>query len=291
MIEIKNEFLSVSISELGAELQSIKDNFGNEFLWQADEKYWNGKAPNIFPYVARLTEKKYTLFGKTYSMGTHGFARNSVFKATKISDCEVTFSLSENEETLKQYPYKFQFEVSYKLEGKCLKNSFYIKNNDEKIMYCGFGAHPGFNVPFEEGKTFEDYYLEFESPDNPLRVIFSSDCYVTGKEPYALYEGNKIRLEHSIFDDDAIVLQNAGQTVTLKAKNGKKGIKVYYPDMKYIGFWHREKSDAPYVCIEPWYSLPSRKGIIEDFETQEGLLRLEQNTEYKTDVFFEIIDL
>ncbi len=291
MIKIKNNFLTVEISKLGAELQSIKDNNGFEYLWQADEKYWNGKAPNIFPYVARLTEKKYTLFGKTYSMGTHGFARNSVFEAEKISESEVVFKLFENEETLKQYPYKFEFAVSYKLEGSKLINSFYVKNNDAKIMYFGVGGHPGFNVPFEKDTEFDDYYIEFENPNEPLRVIFSSDCFVTGKVPYSLKDGNKLCLYHSLFDDDAIVLENAGHTVTLKSKKGKKGIRAEYPDMRYIGFWHREKSDAPYVCIEPWSSLPSRKGIIEDFETQPGLLKLDQNEEYKTELSFEIIDL
>lgn len=288
---IKNEFLTVEISELGAELQSIKDNEGNEYLWQGDEKYWDGKAPNIFPYVARLTEKKYTLFGNTYSMGTHGFARNSVFEAEQISDTEVIFTLCETPETLKQYPYNFCFKVGFKIEGNQLINTFYVKNNDEKVMYCGLGGHPGFNVPFEDNTEFEDYYLEFENKEVPLQVVFSDDCYVLGKQPYKLDGGNKLPLYHSLFDNDAIVLENAGQTVTLKSKNGKKAIKAYFPDMRYIGFWHRERSDAPYVCIEPWFSLPSRKGIIEDFEKQEGLLKLEKNKEYKTEISFEIIGI
>ena len=39
MVELKNEQLSVVISEKGAELQSIKDANGKEYLWQADPKY------------------------------------------------------------------------------------------------------------------------------------------------------------------------------------------------------------------------------------------------------------
>lgn len=288
---IKNEFLTVEISEFGAELQSIKDNEGNEYLWQGDERYWKSRASNIFPYVGRLTEKQYTLFGKTYSMNTHGFARNSVFGAEQISDTEAVFTLTETPETLKQYPYNFCFKVGFKLEGKCLINTFYVKNNDDKIMYFGVGGHPGFNVPFEDNTEFDDYYLEFENGKQPLKVVFSDDCYVSGLEPYNFEDGNKISLYHKIFDNDAIAFENAGQTVTLKSRNGKKAIKASFPDMRYIAFWHRERSDAPFVCIEPWSSIPARKGIIEDFETQDNLLKLDKKEEYKTEISFEIIGI
>ena len=40
MEELKNEQLAIKIAEMGAELQSIQDTQGKEYLWQADEKYW-----------------------------------------------------------------------------------------------------------------------------------------------------------------------------------------------------------------------------------------------------------
>ena len=36
MEELKNEFLTIQVAEKGAELQSIKDKEGHEYLWQAD---------------------------------------------------------------------------------------------------------------------------------------------------------------------------------------------------------------------------------------------------------------
>ena len=50
--------------------------------------------------------------------------------------------------------------------------------------------------------------------------------------------------------------------------------------MKYLGLWHMPKTNAPYICIEPWSSLPSREGIIEVFEKQSNLLVLEKNKQY-----------
>ena len=34
MVEIKNDKLTVKVASLGAELQSIKDSEGREYLWQ-----------------------------------------------------------------------------------------------------------------------------------------------------------------------------------------------------------------------------------------------------------------
>ena len=54
MEQIKNDQLTLEISSLGAELQSIKDANGNEYLWDGDEKYWNRHSPILFPPVCGL---------------------------------------------------------------------------------------------------------------------------------------------------------------------------------------------------------------------------------------------
>ena len=59
---IANDRLTVQISSRGGELQSIIRD-GREYLWQADPAFWDEKAPNLFPYIARMTEGKYTLDG------------------------------------------------------------------------------------------------------------------------------------------------------------------------------------------------------------------------------------
>ena len=68
--------------------------------------------------------------------------------------------------------------------------------------------------------------------------------------------------------------------ITLASEKGKKKIQVSYPNMAYLGLWHMPHTDAPYICIEPWSSLPSRKGVIEDLEKQENLIALEAGDVY-----------
>lgn len=287
---LKNSYLTVKIHEKGATLWSIKDHDDNEYLWQGDPDYWNDRAPNLFPYIARMTKGSYTLKGNTYKMDIHGFAKDMIFKAKQISDTHVIFTIKNTEETYKQYPYNFYFSVVYKLENAKLKIKYCVNNNDEKTMYFGIGGHPGFNVPFEENTVFEDYYLEFDAVSDVKRVCFSDDCFVTGElSTFLLEDGKRLSLKHSLFDDDAIVLKDMAQGVTLTSGKGNKGVCVTYPDMSYLGIWHIPKTDAPYICIEPWSSLPSRKDVVEDLEKQPGLVALKSGCEYKNRCSIEII--
>lgn len=286
---IKNEKLKVEIETLGAQLYSIKGVDGTEYLWQGDPKYWSDRALNLFPYIARMTEGKYTLDGKTYEMDIHGFAKDTVFEVEQKSDSLVILSMENTEETYKQYPYAFRFEIVYQLEGSKILITYKVKNKDNKKMYFGVGGHPGFKVPFDENTVFEDYYLEFDTVEEAKRVGFSSDCFVTGEdEIFQLQEGKRLPLHHNMFDDDAIVLVDMARGVSLKSSKGSKMIHVTYPDMPYLGLWHRPKTDAPYICIEPWSSLPSRKGIVEDLKTQPGLVSLEPNAEYNNQFVIEV---
>ena len=63
---LENDSLKVQVNSHGGELWSIQTKDGVEYLWQGDETYWKDRALNLFPYIARLTEGKYMLDGKTY---------------------------------------------------------------------------------------------------------------------------------------------------------------------------------------------------------------------------------
>lgn len=272
---IQNENLIVQVNMLGASLWSIKDCEGVEYLWQGDEKYWGDRAPNLFPYIARLTKGRYILGEQEYEMDIHGFAKDSVFEVVKISESELVLRLEDSEETYKQYPYHFSLDIIYTLNGKRLDVTFHVENKDEKQMYFGIGGHPGFHVPLEKGEKFEDYYLEFSDECVPKKVLFSEDCFVLGKTTeFPLKDGARLPLRHDLFDDDAIILTDMPRAVTLKSVYGKRAVKVSYPEMDYLGLWHWPRTDAPYLCIEPWSSLPSRKDIIEDLAKQTNLKTL-----------------
>lgn len=292
---IRNGQLSVMVQTLGGSLRSITDREGSEYLWQGDPVYWSDRAPNLFPYIARLTEGRYTLDGREYHMDIHGFVKDSELTAVEVNESSLRLRLKDSEATRRQYPYRFTYEVAYRLEDSRLEIVYRVVNEDGKIMYFGIGGHPGFRVPLEDGLRFEDYELRFSggagasSEGEVRRVCFSPACFVTGTVPYQLEDGKVLPLRHSLFDDDAVVLTGVPERVTLQARNGRKAVRVSYPQMKYLGIWHKPHSDAPYVCIEPWSSLPSREGVVEDLATQPGLVFLAPGATYENRWEIEIV--
>ena len=63
MIELKNEQLTIRVAELGAELQSVKDQEGREYMWQADPKFWPRHSPILFPLVCSVNNDTYVVDG------------------------------------------------------------------------------------------------------------------------------------------------------------------------------------------------------------------------------------
>lgn len=274
---IKNNKITVLINSFGAELMSIKDINGTQYLWQGEKKYWKDRAPILFPYIARLTDNKYYIDNKCYSMNIHGFASNSEFQVVKLLEDEITFSLKSNETTYKIYPRNFELIITYKLIENKIEITFIVINNDNKTMYFGIGGHPGFLL----NGNFEDYYLEFNEKCQPIRVGFNEKCFLNNKdEEFPLIDSKILKLSHNMFDDDAIILYNTSKVISIKNTKTNYTLTVSFKNMKYLGLWHMPKTNAPYICIEPWSSLPSREGIIEVFEKQTNLLVLEKNKQY-----------
>lgn len=272
---LKNNDLTVQLSDVGAELISAKRGTC-EYVWVGNPEYWSFHAPLVFPVCGRFFDGKYTYRGNTYDILCHGFVRPSHFSVAYQDDTSICFSLCENEETLKVYPFRFIFRVWYLLDGSRLTCRFVMENPGDEILPITVGGHPGFNVPLDGKGDFGDYYLEFGSACSPDELVFSDTCFNTGKKrAYPLEEGRILRLKHELFSVDAVFLGNVAPSVTLKSAKTERYVTLTYPDMPYLGIWHRPRTDAPYVCIEPWCGLPGYDGVIEDLESKPDMFRLQ----------------
>ncbi len=273
---IENEFLTVTVSDLGAEMISVisKEN-GCEYMWQGDKQFWGGQAPILFPICCRLYDGYYTYEGQRYELGPHGFARRSIFSNVTVGKDCISMTLEPNESIRTGYPFDFKFTVKYILDGRRVSQSMTVENTSEKQdLYFSVGGHPGFNLPLDGGK-FEDWYLEFDCKAQPKQVIFSDTCFCTGElRPYSLEDGRILHLRHELFDNDAIFLSDACRAVTLKSDSSDRSVRIEYPDMEIIGFWHTSKSEAPFVCIEPMNGLPSQDGVVDNFKTKNKITKL-----------------
>ena len=254
---LKNEQLTVTLSDHGAELISVKKG-DCEYIWQGDKAYWDGQAPILFPICGRLFEQTCTYDGKTYRMGTHGFARTSDYSVKKVTDSEIVFRLEANDETRAVYPFDFALEIGYRLENATLLTTATIYN-----------------------------FLDFGEEWSPDEIMMTPTCFLTGKrQAYPLVDGKRLPLSHDLFNIDAIFLSRVADSVTLRSDKTDRAVTLRYPDMPYLGIWHAPRTDAPYVCIEPWCGLPAFDQTIEDLATKPDMFRICPNS--KKSVQFSI---
>lgn len=283
LLMIQNDQLCLTVSTLGAEMMSLRSNEGIEYLWQGDPAYWSDRSPLLFPFVGRLTQNSYTYRGKKYPMEIHGFAAKMEFSPVEQGCDYLVLELRSTIVTLARYPFDFSLRVIYALNGNKLEIAYQVENKGDRYMPFGIGGHPGFRVPLIEGEDFTDYELEFTVPCQPDRVGFTPAVYMNGHdEPYPLKDHRKIDLRHDLFDEDAVILKNMSREITLRSKVSHRGVCVSYPEMPYLGIWHMPNTDAPYVCIEPWTSLPSRQDIVEEFSSKSDMIQLAPRKTYET---------
>ncbi len=289
LITISNDHLTVTLDGCGAVLHSIRMD-GAEYLWQGDKKYWARRDANLFPYVGRLTQGRYLLDGKSYALPIHGFCIGRDFAVTEKSPTAVRFTLTDSAETLGMYPFHFAFHVRYCLEGSRIVKTCEVENRDNRTMYFGLGGHPGFNVPLNGEGDFESWELSFGKSCQPVRIDLDPDNYrLAGTEsPFPLVDGQTIPLNHALFDLDAVVLENISRSLTLHSRKSRRSVTVDFPGMGFVGLWHAPKTDAPYVCIEPWVSLPSHSAYVEDLAKQEHLIHLNAGETYRNELVISL---
>lgn len=254
MEQIKNDSLSLSISEHGAELQSIKDINGKEYLWDGDPEYWPRHSPILFPIVCGLWKNTYRYAGETYKMERHGFARDTDFKLVRKADDRITFALSDSEETLKVYPFHFNLAISYRLEGNKIHVVWHVENTDDKTIYFQIGGHPAFLVP--DAKKGEPLTGSLKWDNNAPERLYGNvnGCLAKGYHKVATPDGVWNFTEND-FEDDALIFDRSQlHHVELLDKDNKPVVQLDFKAPA-VGIWSPSGKHAPFVCIEPWYGI------------------------------------
>lgn len=259
MVTIKNNNLTAEINETGAQLSRLASKT-TEYIWDGNPEIWAKHAPVLFPFSGRLLNQKFSYNGKEYGpVQIHGFAPYANYVPCDKTESSVRMKMVVSDEIKAIWPFDFEFSVLFELKDFTLRVSYEVKNCSKEPMYYGMGSHPGFNVPLKEGLKFEDYSITFpEATGTIMRNVMTPEtCLNTGKqEVYSEINGNKLNLRHNLFDNDAVILSNTGFKAVISTEKDSKGITVEYPDTKYCAVWHKVKMEVPFVCIEPWTSLP-----------------------------------
>ncbi len=273
MTTLENDHLRVSIRPKGAELTSIFHKSSSiEHLWQADPTVWGWHAPNLFPVVGGCLNNQLLIDGETYPIERHGFARQSLFETTESTDAHAIFSLRSSDDTRVHFPYEFEFQLIYELDGPLLTVTYRVVNQDDKAIFFSVGAHPAFAVPFLIGETYDDYFIEFEKLETLETHMLSAGGYFTGetKQVSTDTSGHRLPLTKQLFDADALVFKNLdSRRVAIRSDKHNHAVMVEYPAFPYLGLW--AKPGAPFVCIEPWLGCADSEGQPKPIDQKEAI--------------------
>ncbi|MFV8224520.1 aldose 1-epimerase family protein [Christiangramia aquimixticola] len=286
---IENEYLKIRVLEKGAELCSIINKKNNrEYIWQADPEVWASHAPNLFPIIGALKNGKYVFKGEEYELPKHGFIRhNENIRLKEKSETQLVFELLYSEETLKAYPFKFSFRITFILKENSLEVDHQIINLDTNSIYFSFGGHPAFNIQHFENEEIEDYSLVFDQKMDLSTHLLNSEGLISSKTEGILDNEHKIRLNRNIFEKDALIFKNieSKKVDLVSAKNGKI-LSVEYSDFRDLGIW--AKPGASYVCIEPWLGMADLEDTDQNLKKKEGILKLKAKNEFNASYTIKI---
>lgn len=283
IFKAENEFLSIEVKKYGAELSSLKSKeTGIEYLWQGNPDVWYGQSPILFPIVGQILDNKYRVDGIEYEMAKHGISRKRDFELKEEGNGYLILTQAWSEETLKQYPYKFVLDVEFRLEGKSLKVTHYVRNADNKKVYFSIGAHPGFNCKIGD-------YLEFEENETLVCEKINPDSILDGIHYPTLNNEKIFKITADVFDKDAHVLSGMkSETLYLKSNQRKEVVKFHFGKAPYLGIW--AKPGAEYVCIEPWYGINDDYDKKDDFSQKRAIQSVDVGATFSFDWIAEIIE-
>ncbi|UYO98965.1 aldose 1-epimerase family protein [Oceanotoga sp. DSM 15011] len=278
---ISNEILKIVVDSSGAQLISIKNSSNIEFLWTADKKYWGRHAPILFPIVGKVKNNEYTVNGRVFELGQHGFARDLEFDLKESSTSKLTYSLKYDENTLKKYPYKFELIITYEIIEDSLFINYEVINLDDKRIYFSIGAHPGFKCPILENESFEDYYLEFENNETINRECLNTELGLFSRKSIPYLKNEKIiKLNHELFNEDALIFKNLKSSkISLRNNKNEYSLTVDFKGFPFLGIWS-QKGESPFICIEPWYGHADFEDFDGDFSDKEDSLYLDINKKF-----------
>ncbi len=287
---LENEFLRVSISDMGAELVSIYDKKKErEIIWQADPAYWKRHAPVLFPNVGRHYQDFYTVEGKEYPSKQHGFARDTEFSRIESSALSITHEMHSSKVTKAVYPFDFTLQITHILSVQEVKVCWKVINKSNSSMYFTIGGHPAFRIPVLPDTAYQDYSLSFEGQDSLQYELLdpASGTVVEGSTQELSLTGGICPLNSHLFDHDALVFDN-GQIsrAGILLPDGSPYLEMCCEGFPNFGIW--SVPGAPFVCLEPWIGRCDNCGYTGSLEEKPGINALKPGETFNASYLIRI---
>ena len=265
LVMLSNGYLTVQISTLGAELQSIIDKSGLERLWQGDPDFWSGRAPILFPFAGALKDGYFIYGGRQYFLPQHGFARRSEFRLTEQTAFSASFVLDAPNEN---YPFDYALKVTYALKNDAIRITHEVSNRGAGDMYYALGCHEAYAL----NSPLHTYRLVFDQKETLIHQCLTGAQLNGDTEPIT-ENSTDLPLRSGLFHNDSLVFQNLNSRgVFLECLNRPERVRVDFDGFDTLLIW--KKPHAPFLCIEPWLNPPENVNSDHRLVHKPGIIRL-----------------
>ncbi len=268
-VSIASDGLVAEINPFGAELSSLRDAQGREYMTDADPAFWTGRAPLLFPIVGQLNNDMLRVDGREITMQKHGFARKSAFSVMRHDVNRATFRLTDSPATRTQYPFAFELDADFALEDMTLAMTLTIRNPGDEPLPASIGYHPAFAWPLPGGDR-DRHFIEFEHEEpEPLAVLAADGTIAPHPRPTPV-AGRSLVPHDGLFADDALIWLRPNSHGLTYGADGGAALDIEFPDTPSLGIW--TKPGAHYLCIEPWAGHADPRGFTGDIVEKPGII-------------------
>jgi galactose mutarotase-like enzyme len=277
---------TAAVDPLGAQLSILRDAQGRDLLWDGDPKFWTGRAPILFPIVGALRDGQYRWRGQRHALPRHGLARTRRFEVLSEDERGLLFRLSADADTLKIYPFRFELDVAFRLEGQAFVIEAIARNVGDEPMPASIGFHPALRWPLPAAPTSaaatreaHDIEFTFDEPA-PIRRLDASGL-LTPVLHASPVKGRRLALTDALFAEDVLIfdrlvsrqLSYGARRIPGAASNadalGTPRLTVSFAGATHLGLW--TKPGAPFLCIEPWRGVADPVGFEGELDRKPGI--------------------
>ena len=193
-----------------------------------------GGIPVLFPTAGKLPGDTYPVGRQPYTMPQHGFARRLPWVVRQEEKDLLVVGLKSSEETLKQFPWRFDAQLTFSLDGPQLTLDFDVENQDTRPLPVHLGFHPYFSVPQSAKAAASVATDATRAWDNRLGQVVP----FTG-------------LDLTASEVDLHLLDHSEAGTTLHRGLGRRPVKLSWSlEFQRLVVWTLQGRD--FVCVEPW---------------------------------------
>ncbi len=219
-----------------------------------------GGIPILFPICGNLPDNQYSFDGATYQLPQHGFGRTlpwTVSGQSTDGSASLSLKLTSNDQTRSVYPFEFEIEFTYTLNGDRLEIHQNYTNQSDKPMPFSAGFHPYFEAPDKASLEVGIPATEFQRNGETTMTPFAG------------------QFDFSEPEIDVAFKSLTSQTSSVRDRSRNLKLTLESDELfSTLVFWTVQGKD--FYCLEPW-SAPRNA-----LNTGEQLTTLEPGQTLKT---------